>query len=81
MGEIEAANQAYEALCSTYPGPEAKYRYAIMLKRHGELERAMDLLQDILTTARRSPRHYSKLHRKWIAQAKREMSDRIAIRG
>ena len=80
LGDIASARREFATLCTYYAGPEAQYRYALMLKRQGEIDCAMQMLQDILTTAKRSPRHYRKLHRQWIARARRELSDSTTVR-
>ncbi|TQV84621.1 tetratricopeptide repeat protein [Exilibacterium tricleocarpae] len=72
LGEVDRALHEYETLAQYYPGPEAKCRYALLLKRQGKLSLAASLFEDIKLTARRSPKHYSRLHKQWIDIARRE---------
>ncbi len=58
LNEFETACQAYQKLATTYSGPEAKFHYAMMLKAHGEVEIATNMLQEIDTTAKRSSNYY-----------------------
>lgn len=70
-GDADAALREYEALIPGFTGPEAKCRYGLLLEKIGEKEKAQAVFQDIVTTARRSPGFYRKLHRKWIDIAKK----------
>lgn len=73
LQEYDKAKEEYEALIIYYPGPEAKCRYGLMLKKLGEADRAKKLFEDIQITARHSPHHYYKMHKEWIELAKREI--------
>lgn len=74
MHDFDGAREEYEALIQYYPGPEAKYRYAMMLKTRGNEEQVKQLLNDIKITARQSPHHYYRTHKKWIESAKSELA-------
>jgi hypothetical protein len=54
LGDTQRALAAYEALRDHYAGFEAKYRYAMLLKRLGRAEEAAPLLEYIAAHARRS---------------------------
>lgn len=60
------ATREYEILLQSYPGEEARVRFALMLKRLGQSERARDLFNDTLTRARRAPKHYRRRQREWL---------------
>ena len=73
MGNIEEAEHEYKPLGGYYPGPEAKCRYALMLKEVGRVLEAKEIFQEIVTMAKHSPRHYKKLHKSWITIATQEI--------
>ena len=73
LGDITAATTEYDTLNTYYTGPEATYRFAMMLKSHGDAERASELLQGIVDKARLSAAHYTKMHKKWINLARKEL--------
>jgi hypothetical protein len=72
-GNESAAIHEYEILCKYYPGPEPKCRYGLLLKRKGEMEKARELFQEVQTAAKRSGKHYHKLHKEWIELAQKEL--------
>ncbi len=72
VGKIDEALHEYESLAQYFTGPEAKCRYALLLKRVGKTSLAQSLFQDIRLTAKRSPKHYSQMHKEWIDIAYRE---------
>jgi len=47
LGRVDEARSEMEALAEYYAGPEAKARYALMLQRTGEPDRARALFQEI----------------------------------
>lgn len=73
-GKTAEALHEYETLARYYPGPEARCRYGMLLKKNGELEKASGLFNDILLASKQGGSHYNKLHREWVAIAKRETS-------
>lgn len=75
LNEIDLAFEEYEALVDVYPGQEARCRHAILLKRTGHKEEAKKLFNEILRTARMSPRYYRRIHKKWIEIAKENLRE------
>ena len=55
LGDTAKAEEEYRALSSYYAGPEANYRYALMLRQLGRQREARELLEQIQNYARRSP--------------------------
>jgi hypothetical protein len=72
-GDKAAAEEEYEALCGYYPGPEPFVRLGLLLKASGRTERAHELFQRVLDESRIAGKHYSTLHKDWVAIAKREL--------
>ncbi|HJN51801.1 MAG: tetratricopeptide repeat protein [Pseudomonadales bacterium] len=73
LDKIDDALDEYEAVANYYPGPEAKYRYALLCKKRGRNSLADTLFNEIITTAANSPKFYTKSHREWIDAARREL--------
>jgi hypothetical protein len=57
-----------------YPGEEARARFGLLLKRHGEQARARVVFQEILDRSDAAPRYYRREQQDWIAVAKRELA-------
>ena len=66
LGETDAACKEYEILLGSYPGEEARVRYALLLKQRGDAGRARELFQETLTRARRAPKYYQQKEREWV---------------
>lgn len=65
----EQALHEYEILSTSYPGEEARTRYALLLKKGGKTEEAIQLFRETLTRAKHAPRYYRKREKEWIAIA------------
>jgi hypothetical protein len=70
VGETEAALEEYAALADDYPGEEARVRYAQLLQRAGQTQRARDVFNDVLKRSSVAPRYYQRDQRHWIDQAR-----------
>lgn len=66
----EDALGEYETLANQYPGEEARCRYGMLLLKTGQSDKAREVFERVLLSARRSPRYYRKAQRKWIQMAK-----------
>ena len=75
LNDTKGALEEYEALEGYYPGPEATYRYAKLLKSVGEHEKANTFFEKIIHRSKISGRHYNSLHKEWIALAKKEKNN------
>ncbi|MBA8882997.1 tetratricopeptide repeat protein [Dokdonella fugitiva] len=73
LGEHDAALAEYEVLARSYPGEQARYRYASLLRRRERIAEARTVLQDMLKRARLAPRYYRRKEREWLDAAKREL--------
>jgi len=74
LGEDDAAITEYEVLARSYPGEEARFRYAALLKKRERYGDAKNVLQDMLKRARLAPRYYRRKEQEWIEAAKRELA-------
>jgi hypothetical protein len=64
------AEREYQALADSYPGPEAKCRYAALLQKLGREAEAQALYGDIELVSTNAPKHYQRLHKEWITAAR-----------
>ena len=73
MNQTDRALEEYRPLAKQYPGEEAKCRYALLLKKTGQTDKAQEVFNRILLSARRSPRYYRKVQRHWINVARQNV--------
>jgi hypothetical protein len=69
IGETNRSVEIFERLRATYVGFEAKYRYALLLKRLGREKEAAELFDFIATNARRSA---LESEQEWVKLARKE---------
>jgi hypothetical protein len=69
---LDEAESEYAAVAPSYPGAEARLRYALLLKRRGKSDEAQRVLKDLLDGARLAPAHYRKAQAEWLERARRE---------
>src|SRR5213075_2016353 len=75
IGETNRSVEIYERLRATYVGFEAKYRYAVFLKRLGREKEAAELFDFIANNARRSA---LESEQEWVRLAQKEREATIA---
>jgi len=68
------ADDEYEALLTSYPGEEARVRYAQWLCQRGDTERARALFEESLLRAKRAPKYYQRAQDEWLRLAKAELA-------
>jgi hypothetical protein len=73
-GADDAADAAYRDVTDYFAGAEARYRYALFLKRQGQDFQAKALLEEILEAAKDSPSHHRKLEREWIRRTRQALA-------
>lgn len=73
-GEIGKATEEYEALVPTYPGPEAKARFALMLEANGQASRARTLFAELVRTQDQWRQSLLPEDRAWFDLARRKVS-------
>ena len=72
LNETERAMTEYRALVHSFPGEEARVRYARLLRSTGDTSGANTVFDEVLTRARRAPRYYQRKEKTWIDIATRE---------
>lgn len=70
LGETDAALHEYETLARSYPGEEARYRYADLLLRQSRYADARAVLDDMMRRERAAPSYYKRKEKDWLAQAR-----------
>jgi hypothetical protein len=73
LGEIDKAVEEYEALVPTYPGPEAKARFALMLEEHGQPQRAQVLFSELVRIQDQWRQKLLPEDRAWFDMARRKV--------
>ncbi len=73
MGDTQQAVEEYEALIPTYPGPEAKVRFALMLQKLGQMTRAQELFADVVGAHEDRRAHMLPEDREWFEEARRQV--------
>lgn len=74
-GDIAGALHEYEAVAQGFTGEEARVRYAMLLKRDGQTEKAAQLFAEVLKRAKVAPSYYQREQREWIDIARRETAN------
>jgi hypothetical protein len=74
IGDQEAALKEYEVLARSYPGEQARLRYATLLRKQERLDESRQVLTDMLKRAKLAPRYYRRKESEWLDAAKRELS-------
>jgi hypothetical protein len=74
-GNVSKACDEFATLAKYYPGAEARYRYATLLRKTGDTQRAHDVLTQLLNDAEVATKHYRKAQAQWLSLAKRDLQD------
>jgi len=72
-GRFDEAKAAYEAAAAVCPGEEARCRQALLLRRAGEPEAALELFRAIVRSVAQADPAYLRTQREWFEIAKREL--------
>jgi len=73
LNEQENALNEYSNLLRFHSGEEARYRYALLLKKSGNTQNANELFKAIIAETRIQPKFYRRSQRKWVHLAKKEI--------
>ncbi|MEP6938560.1 MAG: tetratricopeptide repeat protein [Rudaea sp.] len=74
VGDHAAAFERYRESSTSYPGEEARFRCAALLKQSGRFAEARGVFGDMLKRAKNSPRYYRKTEKGWLDAAQRELA-------
>jgi hypothetical protein len=73
QGKKQQAMAEYKALLPTYPGLEARCRYALLLQETGDSDGAQLLFREIVDSMRGSPGYYRRRQREWVNIARHNL--------
>jgi|GEM_PF-3347449 len=68
-GEDAKAMDCYDRLIRCYPFSQARYRYGVLLERHGRLPEAVEQMKKLLEETQDLPAFSMKTEREWIRKA------------
>jgi hypothetical protein len=74
-GNTSKACDELATLAKYYPGAEARYRYAALLRKTGATQQAKEVLTQLLNDAEVASHHYRKAQAEWLSRAKRDMQN------
>ena len=72
-GNVAKATEEYETLAKYYPGAEARYRFASILKKTGKTQQANEVLSQLVNDSEIATKHYRKAQAQWLSMAKRDL--------
>jgi len=75
LGDTSSALVEYQALSTSYPGEEARYRYGALLKKHERFREARDVFISMLNRAKLAPRYYRRKEKPWLSAAEKELRE------
>jgi hypothetical protein len=73
QGKNAEALVEYEKLARYFPGEEARVRYALLLKKAGDEQKARELFKEVLKLTDGGPRHYRRAQKEWSEIARRNL--------
>ena len=73
QGKNDAAVRQFENVVPRYPGEEARCRFALLLQRLGQEQRAQLLFREVLDSVKGAPSYYRRRQAEWIRIAKQNL--------
>ena len=74
QGKTAEALVQYEKVLPRYPGEEARCRYALLLLKLGQGERARRVFREIVDSVKGAPGYYKRRQREWVSIARRHLT-------
>ncbi len=75
QGKTDEAIRQYEAVALRYPGEEARCRFALLLEKLGQEERAQAVFREVVESVRDAPRHYRARQGEWARIARQHLKN------
>lgn len=75
LNQLDQAKEQYSILADYYSGAEAKVRYALLLQKLGESEKANAIFSEIIQLSKVSGKHYKTMNKEWVSIAKRSVAN------
>ncbi len=73
LGDTSGALQEYKVLTESFPGEEARVRYALLLKSLNDLDEAARTFDEVVRRAARAPKYYRRAQKSWVDIAKQNL--------
>jgi hypothetical protein len=73
QGKNEEAIWQYENVVARYPGEEARCRFALLLEKIGQNDRAQALFREIIVSVKGAPRYYRSRQSEWARVARQHL--------
>lgn len=73
QGKNAEAVRQYESVAPRYPGEEARCRFAMLLEKLGQKERAQAVFREIVASVQDAPRYYRSRQSEWLKLAKQHL--------
>ena len=73
QGKNEEAVRQYEGVASRFPGEEARARFALLLEKIGQDDRAQAVFREIIASVKGAPSHYRSRQSEWLRIAKQHL--------
>jgi len=73
QGKNDEALAQYESVLPRYPGEEARCRYALLLKKLGQDDRARRVFREIVESVKGAPSYYKRRQREWVRIARQNL--------
>jgi len=74
QGKNDEALAQYERVVPKYPGEEARCRYALLLEKLDQHERAQRVFREIVESVRGAPSYYRNRQREWVKIARQNLT-------
>jgi hypothetical protein len=74
QGKNDEALRQYENVLPRYPGEEARCRYAVLLQKLGQQERAARVFREIVASVKGAPSYYRTRQREWLRIARQNLN-------
>jgi hypothetical protein len=75
QGKNDEAIQRYEGVAPRYPGEEARCRFALLLEKTGQTDRAQAVFREIIASVKNAPSHYRSRQSEWLRTAKQHLKN------
>lgn len=73
QGKNDEALRQYEAVLPRFPGEEARCRYALLLLKLGQTDRARNVFREIIQSVKNAPSYYKRRQREWVNIARQNL--------
>lgn len=73
QGKNDEAVAQYEKILPKYPGEEARCRYALLLQKLGDQDRARRVFREIVESVKGAPGYYRRRQREWVSIARKNI--------